>query len=115
MARADGRIDWEAPAAGIDRRVRACLPWPVAEAGLRGERVQILEAEPIDAGAGTDAPGAPPGLVLDTDDRLVIACGGGSRLAVRSLKWPGRRALSAREAVNGRLVARGERFTAPPG
>ena len=115
LRREDGRIDWDAEAAAIDRRVRACLPWPVAEAGLRGERVQILDAEPI---AGRPAAGGPEeggaGRVLEAGERIVVACGGGTRLAVRSLRLPGRRALSAREAVNGRIVRSGDRFTVPP-
>jgi methionyl-tRNA formyltransferase len=116
LRREDGRIAWEVPAAEIDRRVRACQPWPVAEAGLRGERVQILEAEPLspDDPGGAEADGAVPGLVLEAGGRLVVACGGGTRLALRSLRLPGRRALAAREAVNGRIVARGDRLTAPP-
>ncbi|HET8948480.1 MAG TPA: hypothetical protein VFQ07_15985, partial [Candidatus Polarisedimenticolia bacterium] len=61
-------------------------------------------------------PAAPPGpgTVLEAGETLVVACGGGSRLAVRSLRIPGRRAVTAREAVNGRLVAPGDRLTAPP-
>ena len=110
LRREDGRIAWDAEAVAIDRRVRACLPWPVAEAGLKGERVQILEAEPL----AVDAPAVEAGRVLEAGERIVVACGGGTRLAVRSLRLPGRRALTAREAVNGRIVARGDRLTGPP-
>ena len=114
LGREDGRIDWSATAEEIDRRVRACQPWPVAEAGLRGERVQILEAEPSEAPPGTGGQADLPGLVLEADEGVVVACGAGTRLAIRSLRWPGRRVLSARDAVNGRLVARGERLTVTP-
>ncbi|HZN02993.1 MAG TPA: methionyl-tRNA formyltransferase [Candidatus Polarisedimenticolia bacterium] len=117
LRREDGRIGWDAPAVEIDRRIRACHPWPVAEAGLRGDRVQILEAEPLEDREPTDQPAdaCEPGWVLRAGESIVVACGGGTRLAVLTLRVPGGRALSARDAVNGRLVARGECFTAPPG
>lgn len=129
LRREDGRIDWGADAAAVSCRVRACLPWPVAEAGLRGGRIQILAAQPLPAEQGTVAepgkdaeqgtvaePGkdAEPGSVLEAGERLVVACGRGTRLDIRSLRVPGRRAATAREAVNGRVVGRGDRFTAPP-
>jgi len=120
LRREDARIDWSEDAAAIAARVRGCLPWPVAEAGLRGGRVQILAAAAVPTGdgavpsaAGSAAP-AEPGTVLEAGAALVVACGGASRLGIRSLRLPGRRAVTAREAVNGRLVAPGDRLTAPP-
>jgi methionyl-tRNA formyltransferase len=110
LRREDGRIDWDAEAAAIAARVRGCLPWPVAEAGLRDGRVQILAAAPLSSGP---ASAAPPGTVIEAGETLVVACGGGTRLGIRSLRIPGRRAVTAREAVNGRLVAPGDRLTAP--
>jgi methionyl-tRNA formyltransferase len=120
LRREDGGIDWSADAAAVSRRVRACLPWPVAEAGLRGGRIQILAASPLPphpAEKGTMAEsgaGVAPGTVLEAGERLVVACGGGTRLQIRSLRVPGRRAATAREAVNGRVVGPMDRFTAPP-
>jgi methionyl-tRNA formyltransferase len=117
LRREDGRIDWNEEAAAIAGRVRGCQPWPVAEAGLRDGRVQILAAGPLPAPRPpSDGPACPPepGTVLETGETLVVACGGGSSLAIRSLRIPGRRAVTAREAVNGRVVAAGDRLTAPP-
>jgi len=116
LRREDGRIDWKQDAAAIAARVRGCLPWPVAEAGLREGRVQILAASPLSPGAAAPAgsTAAPePGAVLETGETVVVACGGGTRLGIRSLRMPGRRAVTAREAVNGRLIAPGDRLTAP--
>ncbi|HEV8200354.1 MAG TPA: methionyl-tRNA formyltransferase [Candidatus Polarisedimenticolia bacterium] len=120
LRREDGRIDWNDEAAAIAARVRACRPWPVAEAGLRDGRVQILAAAPLRPGAGAsvaaparDAAAPEPGTVLETGETLVVACGGGTRLGIRSLRIPGRRAVTAREAVNGRLIASGDRLSAP--
>ncbi|MGB2815559.1 MAG: methionyl-tRNA formyltransferase [Dehalococcoidales bacterium] len=39
-----GEIDWQLPAADIERRVRAFQPWPGAYTSLGGRRLEIVEA-----------------------------------------------------------------------
>jgi methionyl-tRNA formyltransferase len=119
LKRADGSMDWGEPARSVADRVRGCNPWPLAQAGLRGGRVQILRARgagDVAAGSpGAPSRAAPPGHVVEASgDRLMAACGGGTLLSILELRFPGRRALTAREAINGRLVATGDRFTPPP-
>jgi methionyl-tRNA formyltransferase len=113
LTRADGRIDWSADATAVAGRVLGCNPWPIAEAGLAGARLQILRgvAEP----APTLGTPATPGTVLEASgDRLVVACAPTTRLRVLALRQPGRREQSARDAINGRLVRQGDLLTPPP-
>ena len=56
----EAAIDWRAPAAHIERRVRALAPRPGAWFAHEGERIKVLAAERV-AGA-TDAP---PGTIID--------------------------------------------------
>src|SRR5262245_45560809 len=103
LARADGRIDWSADAAAVAGRILGCNPWPIAEAGLRDARLQILRGVAERAPAGA-AP-APPGTVLEAaGDRIAVACAPGTCLVITTLRLPGRREQSARDAINGRLV-----------
>jgi methionyl-tRNA formyltransferase len=113
----DGDISWEETAGVISCRVRGCNPWPVASAGLKGERVQILKAAPETSEAPASAAAWPvPGLVLESAaGRLIVACGAGTRLSILELRLPGRRAVSALDAVNGRMVRAGDLLTSPPG
>jgi len=114
MGRADARLDWSAPAMAVAGRILGCNPWPIAEAGLRGGRIQILRAV---AEPGPD-PGAmaPAGTVLEAaGERIVVACAPASRVRILTLRLPGRRSLSARDAINGRMVRQGDLFTPPPG
>jgi methionyl-tRNA formyltransferase len=119
LSRSDARLDWNEKAASLALRVRACQPWPVAEAMLNGRRVQILSAAagppaaPVEPGAGGAEPPA-PGAVVAAGADLHVACGGGSLLRVSRLRVAGGRAIGARDAVNGRLVAPGDRFTSIP-
>ena len=50
----DARIDWTAPAAAIDRQVRACTPEPGAWSTFAGERIKI---GPVTLGEGSLEPG----------------------------------------------------------
>lgn len=109
LSREEGRIDWSAPAGAIASRVRACNPWPVAFTMLGGRPVQILRAEASFEKPSGRGAGAEPGRVVAAgNDRILVQCGGGERLAVLELRFPGRRAVSARDAINGRLVRAGD-------
>jgi len=115
LTKRDGRIDWSAPAAEIANRVLACNPWPLAHACLNGRPVQILRAEvsfePLKEGKSRLAPGR---VIRAEGERIVVRCQGDSRLALLELRFPGRRAMSARDALNGRLIRPGDTFTAGP-
>lgn len=94
IAVADARIDWTAPAAGIDRLVRACNPSPVAWTTFRGERVKVWLAE---AHAGTLlAPG-----VLAVDKRSVLVGTGRGVLELVSVQPAGKRAMRAADWARG--------------
>ena len=113
LGRVDGRIDWSAEATAVAGRILGCNPWPIAEAGLRGARLQILRA--VAERAPADAAPAPPGTVLEAaGDRIVVACAPATLLRITSLRLPGRREQSPRDAINGRLVRQGDLLTPPP-
>jgi methionyl-tRNA formyltransferase len=96
--KSEARIDWNRPAAEIERQVRAFAPSPGAWFETNGERVKLLEAA-----IGSDASGA-PGQVLD--DCLTIAAGEGY---VRPLKVQraGRGAMTPGELLRGFPLAKG--------
>lgn len=99
ISREEGRLDWRRPAAELERRVRALDPWPGAFFEHDGAPIRVLATAAL-----ADAPGDPPGTVLD--DRLAIACGSGILRLLR-LQRPGRAPLDASEFVRG--------YPIPPG
>lgn len=97
IAKEDGRLDWHADAATLDRRIRALNPWPGCFFQHGPEVIRVLAAEPAE-GAGA------PGTVLDATP--TIACGRGA-LRLARLQRAGRAPLPAAEFLRG--------YALPPG
>ncbi len=105
--KSEAAIDWNAPAATIDRQIRAFDPAPGAHTVLAGQIVKVWRAKP-DPHRASDLPGT---LVEATAAGIVVACGDGS-LRLVELQPAGGRRMSAAAYVAGRRLARGARFGA---
>ena len=88
FTRADGWIDWQRPAAEIDRQVRALQPWPGAWTTIDGRRIHVRRARPV---PGVD--GVPIGALLPGETPCV-ACGVGA-LALEIVQPEGRATMPA--------------------
>lgn len=70
LTREDGVIDWQKPAAEIERQVRALNPWPSCVLTLQGEAIKLLKSEVRDDLSGE------AGTLLDKE--FTVACGQGA-------------------------------------
>lgn len=93
----EARIDWAKPARELDCLIRGLSPFPGVWCELKGERLKVLFADPVD---GKGAPGEA------LDDHLTIACGAGA-LAIRALQRPGKSAMTAEDMLRGYAVPKG--------
>ena len=100
LVRDEGRIDFVAPAAEIERRLRALNPAPGCWCEARGERLGLLSGAVV-AGSGA------PGTVLALP--LTIACGADA-LAVGQVQRAGRRPMTADELQRGFALPVGTRL-----
>jgi methionyl-tRNA formyltransferase len=106
LSKADGRIDWSAPAETIRDLVHGAWPWPGGQTVFRRQNgksgpatLASVRAEP------SGAPGAPGSLDADGFIRA-----GEGRIAIEEIKPAGKRLMSWRDFVNGYRVSEGDCF-----
>jgi methionyl-tRNA formyltransferase len=103
-----GLLDFAAPAAELERRVRAVTPWPGARTHLPDGRALLVRRAAVGERAVAGAPGTldPAGLL---EGRLCVATGAGS-LELLAVQPEGRRELGAAEFLRGTRLAAGARL-----
>jgi methionyl-tRNA formyltransferase len=97
LQKTEARISWQERAEVIERRVRAQIPWPVAETRLEGLQLRIWQARVVAA-----SPGPRPGTILAAGPAGVVVMTGADALAIERLQLPGRRAVTAADFANTR-------------
>lgn len=95
LAKADGLVDWSAPAPRLEREIRAYAGWPKSRASLGSIEVIITQAALSDSGAKLK-----PGAVQTDDKRLIVGCGEGA-LEILALKPAGRPEMPAAAFLAG--------------
>jgi methionyl-tRNA formyltransferase len=100
LKREDGQINWALAAAEIRNRLRGFTPFPGCYTFLHGQRLELFSAsvEPPGAVAAHDEPGT---ICEVTKDSIVVTCGGATRLRIYGVQPEGKRAMSARDFLNG--------------
>jgi len=104
LSKQDGIVDWSLPAATIERLRRALEPWPrLTTFFTRGDgQRQRLVLEDVEAATHPEAAAAAPSSVLDTSGgRIVVACGGGTAVAITRVVPEGRRGMTAADYLRG--------------
>ncbi len=90
----DARIVWTEPAVGVDRRVRACSPFPGAWSTFLGERIKI---GPVTIGASSDlAPGQ-----LEITKNAVYVGTGSTVVKLGEVKAFGKKQMAAADWARG--------------
>jgi len=107
IGKAEATIDWHAPAAAIERKLRAFDPAPGARSVLAGEAITCWRGV-VRAGSGT------PGTVVAVErDALVVACSEGL-LSLTELQRAGGRRMPAAALLRGWTPPVGACFAEPP-
>lgn len=114
LKKEDGLLDWTRTAAQVCCQVRAMHPWPTAytywhRAGQEAVRLIVHQARVRPEGT-TEQPGA----ILNTQEVLSVAAGGGTVVEVTDLQPAGKRRMSAAEFLRGRRPQPGDRLGPAP-
>ncbi|MEM7206555.1 MAG: methionyl-tRNA formyltransferase [Pseudomonadota bacterium] len=95
LSKSEAQIDWRKSAVELDRKVRALVPWPVAETTYNGDRLRVWESAVVDEPCRSE-----PGAVLSAGKNGVDVATGAGVLRIRRLQLPGGKALSALDFTN---------------
>ena len=93
LKKADGRIDWQQPAAQIERHIRAMQPWPGATTLAGQTPLTILGSRVCET-----TPGQQPG---DFDGPPLVVRAGEGGLQIEQLKPAGKSQLAAADWLRG--------------
>ncbi len=105
LSRENGRIDWSATPAKIDRRIRAMNPWPAAHTflptpvGPRQMKVFSCILHRRESG--------PVGSVLRADKRGILVGAGRGAVLLRDIQLEGKKRMMAGEFLRGHPVTLG--------
>lgn len=103
LDKAESELDWTLSAVILDRKIRAYIPWPVAQitfkenADAKEQRIRIWQAEPIEYHGS-----AKPGSIVEANKTGITVATGKGALKITTLQLPGKKALSAADILNSR-------------
>jgi methionyl-tRNA formyltransferase len=106
ITKADGIIDWQQPAAHLERMTRAYDPWPVARTSFGGSDLMIYRAHVV-----ASASDANPGSIVSIGANPIVRCGEDA-LELLEVQAPGRKRMRAGDWARGRRVAIGDKLDA---
>ncbi len=111
LTKADGRLDFAAPAAVLAARINGLYPWPGCAVEADGLPIRLGLAEAV---ADSAKAGHPPGTVIGADGAGLLVATGAGRLRLRRLQRPGGRMLPAPEFLRGLAVPAGSVLPSHP-
>ena len=109
LSKAEGLINWSLDAAGVNRQVRAFIPFPIAYTHHMDTRIRVLETriKAIDSHQ--------PGEIVDIlEDGPVVACGSDA-IVLTVLQRDGSRAMKWKDFKNGYALQIGDKLGARDG
>jgi methionyl-tRNA formyltransferase len=100
LKREDGEVDWAMTATEIFNRLRGFTPFPGCYTFYNDHRLEIVKArvEPGREAADKFEPGA---VYEAAGESFAVACGGATRLGIIEVQPEGKRAMPARDFLNG--------------
>ena len=108
LKKEDGLADWTLPASAIYNRWRGFQPWPGLYTMLRGQPLQIWQAQPA-APLGSLVPGS----VRILKKRVFAGCGQGTALELLELQLAGKKRMGVEPFLNGYHLTENDIFGDP--
>lgn len=103
LSKEEARIDWQQPAAHIERCVRAFNPWPFSYFMVGEHNIKVWQSEVV-----ADSPELihnsqlAPGTIIQANKTGIDVATGNGVLRLLSLQVPGKKAMSCQDILNAR-------------
>ena len=95
-------IDWSKSAFEIHNKIRGLYSWPGASTVLGGKTLKIHSAVLSDKKANNKI-----GEVVDSDGKLIVACGDGNCIELKTVQLEGKKRMDVSAFLNGYSVEKG--------
>lgn len=97
LTKEEAQLDWQQPAATLERWVRAFNPWPMC--WLTTAQAEVVKVWRADVVAGSDKP---PGTILRADKTGIVIQTTEQALRLLELQPAGKKPMAAADFLNGR-------------
>ncbi|MBD2802808.1 methionyl-tRNA formyltransferase [Xenorhabdus sp. M] len=97
LSKDEAKVDWNLPAAQLERCVRAFNPWPLSFFNINEQPIKIWQAEVI-----TEQTTQTPGTIIKADKTGIQVATVDGILNITQLQPPGKKAMSAADLLNSR-------------
>ena len=95
-------IDFNKKSTDIVNQIRALSPVPLAQCSFHGKSIKLVSAI---AASGKGRSGE---IIALNKDSVVVACGEDTAIAITELKPEGKKSMSAKDCINGRMFSIGD-------
>ena len=104
LDKTEAELNWELSAVELDRKIRAYIPWPVAQftftdsnSANKQHKIRIWQASVQDISSNK-----PAGTILAADKNGIVIATNKSAICLEVLQLPGKKALAVKDILNGR-------------
>ncbi|MCP4325880.1 MAG: methionyl-tRNA formyltransferase [Alteromonadales bacterium] len=103
LEKTEAELNWHLSADQLERKVRAYIPWPVAqfsytESEKKAHKIRIWQAH-----AEPNNTNEKPGYIISTDKTGILVATGQGALRLSKLQLPGKKPLPVKDILNGRV------------
>ena len=99
LDKTEAELDWQLDAETLDRKIRAYIPWPVAQFTFledeKEHRIRVWKASVVDERGK-------PGNIISADKNGIVVATANKALRIENLQIPGKKAMPASDVLNSK-------------
>ena len=104
LDKTEAELDWQLSACELDRKIRAYIPWPVAQFTFtedslanKQHKIRIWQASTQESNNNK-----PAGTIISADKNGIVVATTQGAICLETLQLPGKKALPVKDILNGR-------------